>query len=162
MPLVNPETREIRRGIQERHLHTRSIMTATSSISITDEVAVRAVIDAVYAAWADNDADAFVAPYMPEATAVHSGTVMENRDAIRVTMASVFDGPLKGSKGLHDVQKIRFVGADTAVVLSKGAILFAGQAEPSPESRTLDGWVLCKHDGDWRIEAFHNCPEIAT
>ncbi len=87
---------------------------------------------------------------------------MEDRDAIRVTMASVFDGPLKGSKGIHDVQNIRFIGADTAVVLSKGAVLFAGQAEPAAQSRTLDGWVLCKHDGRWRVEAFHNCPEIAA
>jgi uncharacterized protein (TIGR02246 family) len=137
-------------------------MTEGSLISTEDEVAVRGVLDGVYDAWADNDADAFVARYTPGATAVHSGTVMEDRDAIRVTMATVFDGPLKGSRGIHDVQKIRFIGADTAVVLSKGAILFAGQAEPSPESSTLDGWVLCKHDGDWRIEAFHNCPEIAA
>jgi uncharacterized protein (TIGR02246 family) len=162
MSLAYAETKDIRRRIQERPLHTWSIMTATSPISTNDEVAVRAVLDAVYTAWADNDADAFVAPYMPGATAVHSGTVMEDRDAIRVTMATVFGGPLKGSEGTHDVQKIRFVGADTAVVLSKGAIRFAGQAEPAPESRTLDGWVLCKHDGDWRVEAFHNCPEIAA
>jgi uncharacterized protein (TIGR02246 family) len=134
-------------------------MTATKLISTKDESAVRAVLDAVYAAWADNDADAFVAPYAAAATAVHSGTVMEDRDAIRATMATVFDGPLKGSRGIHDVQRIRFVGADTAIVLSKGAILFAAQSEPAAESRTLDGWVLCKQDGTWRVEAFHNCPE---
>jgi uncharacterized protein (TIGR02246 family) len=162
MSLVDGETTDIKRRVWERPRQTRSIMTGGSLIFTQDEVAVRGVLDAVYAAWADNDADAFVAPYMPSATAVHSGTVMEDRDAIRVTMATVFDGPLKGSKGIHDVQKIRFIGADTAVVLSKGAILFAGQAEPSPESRTLDGWVLCKHDGGWRVEAFHNCPEIAS
>jgi uncharacterized protein (TIGR02246 family) len=128
-------------------------------VATRDECAVRAVLDAVYAAWADNDADAFVAPYAPHATAVHSGTVMEDRDAIRVTMASVFAGPLKGSRGVHTVQSIRFVGADTAIVLSKGAILFAGQSEPAVQSRTLDGWVLCMQDGAWRVEAFHNCPE---
>jgi uncharacterized protein (TIGR02246 family) len=136
-------------------------MTDLNLISTTDESAVRAVLDAVYDAWADNDADAFVAPYASDATAVHSGTVMEDRDAIRVTMASVFAGPLEGSRGVHDVQSIRFVGADTAIVLSKGAILFRGQAEPAAESRTLDGWVLCKQNGGWRVEAFHNCPETA-
>jgi len=57
------------------------------------------------------------------------------------------------------VQSIRFLGADTAVVLSKGAIVFAGQGEPAPQSRTLDGWVLSKHDEGWRVEAFHNCAE---
>jgi uncharacterized protein (TIGR02246 family) len=134
-------------------------MSATKLISTKDETAVHAVLDAVYAAWADNDADAFVAPYAADATAVHSGTVMADRDAIRATMATVFDGPLKGSRGIHDVQRIRFVGADTAVVLSRGAILFAGQSEPAAESRTLDGWVLSRHDGTWRVAAFHNCPE---
>lgn len=53
------------------------------------------------------------------------------------------------------MQRIRFVGADTAIVLSKGAIPFAAQTEPAAESRTLDGWVLCKQDGTWRVEAFH-------
>ena len=135
---------------------------ATGLISTRDESAVHAVLDTVYAAWADNDADAFVVPYAVDATAVHSGTVMDDRDAIRATMAAMFDGPLKGSRGIYDVQRIRFVGSDTAIVLSKGAILFAGHAEPAPESRTLDGWVLCKHDGTWRVEAFHNCPEVTA
>jgi uncharacterized protein (TIGR02246 family) len=124
-----------------------------------DEVAVRAVLDTVYAAWADNDADAFVAPYAPDATAIHSGTVMADRDAIRTVMVAGFQGPLKASRGLHEVQSIRFVGRDTAIVFSKGVIQFAGQAQPAPESRTLDGWVLSKQDGTWRVAAFHNCPE---
>jgi len=139
----------------------RTIM-ATELISREDESAVYAVLETVYAAWGDNDADAFVKPYATYATAVHSGTVMENRDAIRATMMAVFDGPLKGSRGIHEVQRIRFVSADTAIVLSKGAILFAGQTEPAAESKTLDGWVLCKYGGTWRVEAFHNCPEVAA
>jgi uncharacterized protein (TIGR02246 family) len=136
-------------------------MTA-SQISATreDNAAVTAVLDGVYAAWADNDADAFVAAYAPDATAIHSGTVMADRDAIRTVMATGFQGPLKGSRGLHEVQSIRFVGPDTAIVFSKGVIQFAGQAEPASESRTLDGWVLSRHDSAWRVEAFHNCPEI--
>jgi uncharacterized protein (TIGR02246 family) len=135
-------------------------MIDANEVATTDESAVRAVLDAVYAAWADNDADAFVASYSSDATAVHSGTVMEDRDAIRVTMAAVFAGPLEGSRGIHDVQSIRLIGADTAIVLSKGAIVLAGQGESAQESRTLDGWVLCKQDGAWRVEAFHNCPEL--
>jgi len=139
------------------------VMTA-SQISTTggDNALVGAVLDAVYAAWADNDADAFIAPYAPEATAIHSGTVMAGRDAIRAVMAAGFQGPLKGSRGLHEVQSIRFVGPDTAIVFSKGVIQFAGQPAPAPESRTLDGWVLSRQEGTWRVEAFHNCPEIVV
>jgi uncharacterized protein (TIGR02246 family) len=137
-------------------------MTATKAVSTADEEAVRAVLDAVYTAWADNDPDAFVVPYSVGATAVHSGIVMEDRGAIRATIAASFAGPLKGSRGIHDVQSIRFVGVETALVLSRGSVLFEGQTEVAPESRTLDGWVLCKHDGTWRVEEFHNCPEVAV
>ena len=124
-----------------------------------DETAMRAVLDEVYSAWAANDADAFVAPYAERATAVHTGNYMQDREAIHATMAEVFAGVLKGSRGIHDVQSIRFVAADAAIVISRGAILLAGQAEPAAESRTRDGWVLAKHDGAWRVEAFHNCSE---
>jgi uncharacterized protein (TIGR02246 family) len=148
--------------VDGQYLHNHlegSSMTATHPTSTTEERAVLAVLDAVYAAWADNDADAFVAPYAADATAVHSGTVMPNRDAVRATMAAGFAGALKGSEGIHEVQSVRFVGADTALVLSRGAIRFAGQAEPADASRTLDGWVLGYRDGRWLVEAFHNCPE---
>jgi uncharacterized protein (TIGR02246 family) len=135
-------------------------MTASQISTIQkDEVAVRAVLDTIYAAWADNDADAFVARYAPDATAIHSGTVMTDRDAIRSVIAAEFQGRLKGSRGLYEIQRIRFVGRDTAIVFSKGVIQFAGQAQPTPESRTLDGWVLSRHAGTWCVEAFHNCPE---
>ena len=134
-------------------------MTAGELVATEDASAVRAVLDEVYAAWAENDPDAFVAPYAADATAVHTGVYMPNRDAIRATIAAVFAGQLKGSRGVHEVQAIRFAGADTAIVLSKGSIVFAGQTEAAPESRTLDGWVLCRHDGGWRVEAFHNCAD---
>jgi uncharacterized protein (TIGR02246 family) len=134
-------------------------MTATELTATDDARAVRAVLDEVYAAWANNDPDAFVAPYAADATAVHTGAYMPNRDAIRATIAAVLAGELRGSRGVHEVQSIRFIGADTAIVLSKGAIVFPGQAEAAPESRTLDGWVLRRHDAEWRVEAFHNCAE---
>jgi len=44
-----------------------------TSILAKDDRAVRAVLQAVYAAWADNDADAFAALYVEDATVVHPG-----------------------------------------------------------------------------------------
>ena len=71
--------------------------------------AVRAALDRVYA-WADNDADAFVAPYAENATATLPGTYLPDKEAIRVTMVAAFAGPLKGSTATYDVQSIRFPG----------------------------------------------------
>ncbi|HZA41830.1 MAG TPA: SgcJ/EcaC family oxidoreductase [Actinomycetota bacterium] len=126
-----------------------------------NETAVQAVIDRVYAAWADNDADAFVAPYADDATAQLPGTYLKNRQAIRATMAALFSGELKGSRGIHEVQKIRFIGVDTAIAISKSAVLLAGEAEPSAESKYLDTWVLSERDETWRVEAYHACLESA-
>lgn len=130
-----------------------------ASIRAADDHAVRAVLDGIYAAWADNDADAFVAGYAEDATALLPGSYLQDRDAIRATMADVFAGPLKGSRGVHEVQSVRFPGPGTAIVISKGGIVLAGETEPQPANRALDSWVLSGHDGTWRVRAFHSTPE---
>jgi uncharacterized protein (TIGR02246 family) len=131
----------------------------TTSAPVGQDSAVRAVLDRVYAAWADNDADAFVASYAADATALLPGSYLRDKEAIRATMAAVFAGPFKGSRGVHEVQSIRFLGAGTAVVISKGGIVLAGETEPRSENRALETWVLSQQDGTWRVNAFHNCPE---
>ena len=137
-------------------------MTSSIASLVDADRQVRAVLDEVYVAWADNGADAFVAPYAQTATAVLPGTYLPDREAIRATMATLFAGELNGSKGLHEVQTIRFVGSDVAVVISKGAMLLAGQTEPDAANRALETWVLASQDGTWRVQAFHNCPEHAA
>jgi uncharacterized protein (TIGR02246 family) len=74
--------------------------------SVRDDSAVRAVLDDVYAAWAAGDADAFVARYAQNASAVLPGAWLQGREAIRATMADAFAGPLKGSRGVHEVQSV--------------------------------------------------------
>ena len=63
------------------------------------------------------------------------------------------------ARGIHQVQSIRFPGADTAIVISKGGIVFAGQTDIAAETRSVDTWVLSRQDGTWRVEAFHNCAQ---
>jgi uncharacterized protein (TIGR02246 family) len=143
----------------EQRRNREEIMTSTEDSFVNADRAVRAVLDEVYKAWAENDPDAFVAPYAEGATALLPGTYLQNKNAIRATMADVFAGPLKGSKGIHEEHSIRFIGTGAAIVISKGAILLEGEIEPAAESRSLETWVLSEQDGTWRIEAFHNCPE---
>ncbi len=121
--------------------------------------AVRGVLDAVYAAWAANDADAFVASYAQDATALMPGSFLPGREAIRAMMAAAFAGPLKGSRAVHKIHSIRHVDTDTTVVITRGAIVLAGETEPRRENRALETWVLSRHGGAWRVAAFHNCPE---
>jgi uncharacterized protein (TIGR02246 family) len=134
----------------------------TSNVtSVQDGGAVRAVLEDVYTAWAAGDADAFVARYAENATAVLPGSWLQGREAIRATMADAFAGQLKGSRGVHQVQSIRFPSDGAAIVISKGGIAMAGQAEPAAETRSVDTWVLSSTDEGWQVEAFHNCQEYA-
>jgi uncharacterized protein (TIGR02246 family) len=136
--------------------------TQHSDAADPQEQLVRAVLDRVYAAWAANDADAFVEPYAEAATAQLPGSFLPNRDAIRATMAAVFAGELTGSRAQHEPQTVRFLGDDVAIVISRAAVLFPGQSEPAEATRSLDTWVLSKRNGSWRVEAFHNCPAATS
>jgi uncharacterized protein (TIGR02246 family) len=64
---------------------------------------IRAVLDRVYAAWAANDADALIAPYAAEATALLPGTDLPERAAIQANMKALFAGPLAGSRAAYEI-----------------------------------------------------------
>lgn len=129
---------------------------------MTSDDAVRAVIDRVYAAWADQDADAFVDSYAADATATLAGSYLADREAIRTTMAAAFAGPLKGSRGVARVRDVRLLGTDAAVVTSTSAIVFAGEDEPAKPTEALDTWTLSRQDGSWFVAAYHSSPADAS
>ena len=123
---------------------------------MTDTEEIRAVLDGIHAAWAANDADAFVRDYAPDATAQLPGTSLAGRDAIRAVMAEVFAGPLKGSTATYEIRGTRFLGKDTAVVVSAGEVRPADATTPS--ERALETWVLHRENREWHVAAFHNSP----
>ncbi|MFR9798340.1 SgcJ/EcaC family oxidoreductase [Streptomyces sp. MS06] len=123
-----------------------------------DETAITAVLENLYKAWEANDADAFVAEYTEDATAVLPGSLRQSREAIRSNMAGGFAGPLKGSKTYNKPLSIRFLGQDGAVVVSESGILFAGETE-LPAARLVHAtWVLERRDGRWLVASYHNSP----
>jgi len=131
----------------------------TDAATFPDTSAVAAVLDEVYAAWAAGDADAFVVPYAAPATAVLPGAYLPDRAAIQAAMLDAFAGPLRGSRGMHQVQSIRFPSREVAIVISRSGIQLAGQTEVAAETRSVDTWVLSRLDRSWQVEAFHSTPQ---
>jgi uncharacterized protein (TIGR02246 family) len=140
-------------------MSTESASPTSDAAPVASEQLVRAVLDRVYAAWAANDADAFVEPYAEEATAQLPGSSLPNRAAIHATMSAVFAADLKGSRAVHEPRSVRFLSDDVAIVTSQSAIVFPGQSEPAEQTRAFDTWVLSKRNGSWRVEAFHQCAQ---
>jgi uncharacterized protein (TIGR02246 family) len=126
-----------------------------------NEAAIQAVLVDSYRAWEAGDANGMVANYTADATAIMAGSLRDSRDAIRKSMALAFDGPLKGSSTYNKQLSFRFVGMDTAIVITESGILFPGESEV-PDARKVNAtWVLEKRNGQWLIAAYHNSPAWA-
>ena len=133
-------------------------ITTSGASSIRDEKrAVLAVFDAASSAWTDGDANAFVEWYAEDATVILPGFYLRGRADVRASMGNAFAGPLKGSRRIHTVQSNRFLSDDTAIVITRSATTFPGEAEPPAERWELATWVLSKGDGRWLVEAYHSC-----
>jgi len=126
-----------------------------------DEAAIEAVLVAAYKAWDAGDANAFVADYTEDATAIMTGSFRDSRDAVRQGMAQSFEGPLKGSSTYNKPISIRFLGNDGAIVVSESGILFPGETEVPEERKVNATWVMEKRDGRWLIASYHNSPKLA-
>ena len=116
------------------------------------------VLHRMYAAWTAADADAFAAEYTDDATVVLPGTFHQGRAAVRDFMANAFTGRLKDTRGIDEPQDIRLVGKDTAIVVSKNAVLMAGEQDAPADRQRVGTWVLTRQDGRWLVAAFTNAP----
>lgn len=126
-----------------------------------DDTAIHAVLDQVYAAFAANDADAYVTAYADTVSAVMPGTYLPDRTALHTAMRHLFAGPLAGARGTYDIQSIRYLGTEVAVVISRGIVLLANQTEPTEAEPWMDTWVLSRNGDSWQVASFHSCPEQA-
>ena len=129
-------------------------MTEHTTAEQTEAIAeVRDLFTEVYAAWADNDADAFASFYREDATVVMPGVRHIGKSAIRDSMAAGFEGPLKGSKAVDEPVDFRVIGEDTAIVISKAGILMPGETDVPAEREVTATWAVTRQAGRWMIGA---------
>src|SRR4051812_34429599 len=126
-----------------------------------DEAAINAVLQDSYKGWEAGDADAMVANYTPDATAIVTGSLRDGREVIRQSMAAAFEGPLKGTSTYNKHLGLRFVGDNAAILVSESGILFPGQTEVPDALKVNATWVFERRDGVWLIAAYHNSPMLA-
>jgi uncharacterized protein (TIGR02246 family) len=123
-----------------------------------EQLAVRELVADVCAAWADNDAAAFVDRYTVDATAILPGFALRGREEIQAAMAAAFATALRGSRRIHQVQSVRFLDDATAIVISRSGTAFADEAEPAADQWSLATWALSRRTGRWLVESYHDCP----
>ncbi|MFJ3308218.1 SgcJ/EcaC family oxidoreductase [Streptomyces sp. NPDC086549] len=127
-----------------------------------DESAILKVLTGVYDAWDAHDADAFVANYTEDASAILPGSYRKSRDEIRESMEAGFSSFLKGSTTTNKVLNIRFLNDDAAVVVSETNVIFAGETEGPDDRLAIATWVLTRQDGKWLLAAYQNSPAVVN
>jgi uncharacterized protein (TIGR02246 family) len=127
-----------------------------------DERAVLAVFEATSSAWAEGDANAFVRWYTETVTVILPGVHLQGKSAVRAAMAEAFAVPLKGSRRIHTAQDVRFLDADTAIVITRSVTVFPGEPGTSADQWELATWAFVRGADGWLVEAYHSCPAGAV
>src|SRR5436305_3176535 len=119
---------------------------------ITASTEATAVLDQLYTAWVDGDADAFAACFTADCTSIAPGSLTDGRPAVHERMAARFAGPFKDTRVVDEVSGVRYLGGDTAVVVSRSTVVPAdADGAPGDASWVLATWTLQRQDGRWLI-----------
>ncbi|NUO61106.1 MAG: SgcJ/EcaC family oxidoreductase [Hamadaea sp.] len=130
-----------------------------ASPSDDEQRALLALFAETSSAWSDGDGGAFADRYAEDATVILPGVHLRGRAEIRTSMGAAFAGPLKGSRRVHVPQSVRFLTEDVAVVVTRSATAFPGEADPPSGRWELATWALTRRGGSWLVSTYHSCPE---
>ncbi|MFI6788774.1 SgcJ/EcaC family oxidoreductase [Nonomuraea sp. NPDC050383] len=116
-----------------------------------DTAAVRHLLERSCEAWGRGDGAAYGELFTDDATDVtFVGTVYQGGEEIGRAHQALFDSFLKGTRLAMEILDIRFYGADTAVVVSRGDV---HKGRPGKLGKVQTYTLVRGEDGRWRIAA---------
>ncbi|WP_153796064.1 SgcJ/EcaC family oxidoreductase [Foetidibacter luteolus] len=120
-----------------------------------DEKHVRAVFDKLMNAWNNADATAFASCFTEDSDYItYSGQHIEGREATRKVHEKFFKSFLKDTVLSGDIQKVKFVSTDVAVVHSVAGV--SSRWRPAFLKNKINTTVLVRQQGEWKISDFQN------
>jgi uncharacterized protein (TIGR02246 family) len=122
-----------------------------------DEAAVRALYTRSMDGWNTGSGEAFAAPFAEDGHLVaFDGTHFKGRDEIVAFHQPLFETWLKGTRLVAEVESVRFLSPDVALMHVLGGTVMRGKSRPAPERDSIQTLVAIKRDGEWRLAAFQN------
>ena len=122
-----------------------------------DEQAVRDLFRQLLDAWGRGDGEAYGALFTDDADYVaFDGSNRRGTQAIATEHQQLFDTWLKGTRLVGQVDTLRFLGPDVALVHASGGTIFPGQKDERGRRPSIQTLVAVRRPDGWRFTAFHN------
>ncbi|MFD9893984.1 SgcJ/EcaC family oxidoreductase [Amycolatopsis sp. NPDC059027] len=123
-----------------------------------DEKAVLTVAMRIQEGWERNDADYFADTFADNGSLLMKDDQLTSREQIREYMKAGFEAQFRGARVRGWPLSVKFLGDDTAMVISQGGILLAGETETAPERQVRVTWVIVKESGGLKLLSHQTSP----
>jgi uncharacterized protein (TIGR02246 family) len=124
----------------------------------SDEVAVRALYDALLAAWNSADAATFSASFAADGETIgFDGSILAGQESIESELRRIFADHKTGTY-VGIVRDVRRLSRDVAQVRSIAGLVPAGSADVKPELNAVQRLTAVRRDGEWKVALYQNTP----
>jgi uncharacterized protein (TIGR02246 family) len=123
----------------------------------TDDQQIRTLFDRLLRAWTDGDAHAYGDCFTPDADYVSfDGTRAAGRAPMVANHDRLFRGVLAGSALVGEVESIRHLRPDVAIVHANGSVLMPWRRSLPRRRFSRQTLVAVRTPDGWRFAALHN------
>ena len=131
--------------------------TKEPDVARTDDQQLRALFQRACQAWTDGDAEAYGACFTADCDYVSfDGTRVHGRENVIESHDKLFRGVLFGSALVGEVESIRYIADDVAVLHGSGSVLVAWRTRLPKRRLTRNTLVAVRGAEAWRFAAIHN------
>ncbi|NLU65185.1 SgcJ/EcaC family oxidoreductase [Rhodococcus sp. HNM0563] len=124
---------------------------------MTDDAQLRDLFDRMCRAWTDGDAKAYGACFSEDCDYVSfDGTRIIGRGAVIESHDALFRGVLFGSALVGEIDSIRHLGDDVALLYGTGSVVVAWRSQPPKRRLTRNTIVAVRTAEGWLFTAIHN------
>ncbi|MDN5861624.1 MAG: SgcJ/EcaC family oxidoreductase [Pseudonocardia sp.] len=124
---------------------------------MTDTEQLTALFERLLATWTAGDAEAYGTCFTADCDYVsYDGTRAHGRDPMVESHDALFRGVLTGSALVGEIESIRFLGADVALVHGFASVLVAWRATLPRRRLTRTTIVAVRTDDAWRVRSINN------
>jgi uncharacterized protein (TIGR02246 family) len=124
---------------------------------------LRELAAAMWDGWNAGSGETFAAPFADDADyVVVDGMRIKGRAVIAAGHQQIFDTIYRGSQLQGEVESVRHLRPDVALVHTLGIVTFTPPGTPGKQEMSSRSSLVCvKDDGRWRIASFHNTAIVA-